>query len=461
MLSSPGSKGQRSGSPVTSPSRTARGFAYTGSAAGQTAAERRTSPTKRPDGQPLLPTQRSLSTRRWRRLLQARWWRPATLLPLAFGMLLLLISQLAPWDGGDAVLSYPDLTDDLPQKFGKVPPFVNLNGKVAPVFQHDATYLYLSGNLTFRKLPKRRDHPQGYVALCLAGRDIAVDLPEWINWHHLLGVDRFYVFDLGTRKPMNKTLQPLIDDGLVEYHYSAPGVVDRGQAHDGCLSEMKHRHAWLGFIDANEYIMIRNRTLDLPALLKGYETYGALAMSFVVFGTEGNKRRKKEGVLQAFQSCLPPDTTESERTKLLVNTRYTDRVMQDINAFEFHRGKYAVDETLAPLLRPSHPHVSQKIALHHYQLESPWTVKRRRSKQAFMRLKAIDAAASQQCTAAADVSSAPEFRTAKAFVDQARHENEAADKGLLPEDQMSFQQREGLYRQQRLRRQRAKTLSQG
>lgn len=42
------------------------------------------------------------------------------------------------------------------------------------------------------------------MALCLAGRDIAADLPEWINWHHLLGVDRFYVFDLGTRKPMNK-----------------------------------------------------------------------------------------------------------------------------------------------------------------------------------------------------------------------------------------------------------------
>lgn len=113
MLSSPGSKGQRSGSPVTSPARTARGFAYTGSAAGHAGAERRTSPTKRPDGQPLLPSQRSLSTRRLRRLLQARWWRPATLLPLAFGvLLLLLISQLAPWDGGDAVLSYPDLTGE-------------------------------------------------------------------------------------------------------------------------------------------------------------------------------------------------------------------------------------------------------------------------------------------------------------------------------------------------------------
>ena len=41
-----------------------------------------------------------------------------------------------------------------------------------------------------------------------------------------------------------QTLQPLVDDGLVEYHYSAPGAVTRGQAHDTCMSEMKHRHAW-------------------------------------------------------------------------------------------------------------------------------------------------------------------------------------------------------------------------
>ena len=44
--------------------------------------------------------------------------------------------------------------------------------------------------------------------------------------------------------PPAQTLQPLVDDGLVEYHYSAPGAVSRGQAHDACMAEMKHRHAW-------------------------------------------------------------------------------------------------------------------------------------------------------------------------------------------------------------------------
>lgn len=45
---------------------------------------------------------------------------------------------------------------------------------------------------------------QGYVALCLAAHDVAEQLPEWLNWHHLAGVDRFYVFDLGSSPPMNQ-----------------------------------------------------------------------------------------------------------------------------------------------------------------------------------------------------------------------------------------------------------------
>lgn len=43
---------------------------------------------------------------------------------------------------------------------------------------------------------------------------------------------------------VEQTLQPLVDDGIVEYHYAATGAVDRGRAHDACLAEMKHRHAW-------------------------------------------------------------------------------------------------------------------------------------------------------------------------------------------------------------------------
>ena len=39
------------------------------------------------------------------------------------------------------------------------------------------------------------------------------------------------------------------------------------------------------------------------------------------------------GCLPPRRKCLPPGRPECERVKLLVNTRYADRAMQDANAF--------------------------------------------------------------------------------------------------------------------------------
>jgi hypothetical protein len=48
------------------------------------------------------------------------------------------------------------------------------------------------------------------VALCLAVKDQAADMAEWIEWHRLLGVRRMYIFDMGTEPPMNQ-VRSLVD----------------------------------------------------------------------------------------------------------------------------------------------------------------------------------------------------------------------------------------------------------
>jgi Glycosyltransferase family 92 len=40
------------------------------------------------------------------------------------------------------------------------------------------------------------------------------------------------------------------------------------QVYDICLHEFRHRHAWMGFIDADEFLVLRDRSLRLPSFLK-------------------------------------------------------------------------------------------------------------------------------------------------------------------------------------------------
>lgn len=40
------------------------------------------------------------------------------------------------------------------------------------------------------------------------------------------------------------------------------------QIYDICLREFRHRHAWMGFFDADEFVLLRDRSLKLPTFLK-------------------------------------------------------------------------------------------------------------------------------------------------------------------------------------------------
>ena len=58
-----------------------------------------------------------------------------------------------------------------------------------------------------------------YVAMCLIVKDQPRDVVEWVQYHHALGVDKFYVFDHNSSVPLVKELHPLVDSGLVRYQY--------------------------------------------------------------------------------------------------------------------------------------------------------------------------------------------------------------------------------------------------
>lgn len=44
-------------------------------------------------------------------------------------------------------------------------------------------------------------------------------------------------------------------------------------------------HQWMGFIDADEFVVLTDGTPDLPTLLRDYEAHGALALNWRMFGS--------------------------------------------------------------------------------------------------------------------------------------------------------------------------------
>lgn len=56
--------------------------------------------------------------------------------------------------------------------------------------------------------------PHGaYLAMCLVVKDQEDDLREWVDYHHSIGVEKFYIFDDNSSIPSLVGLEDLVDAG--------------------------------------------------------------------------------------------------------------------------------------------------------------------------------------------------------------------------------------------------------
>jgi hypothetical protein len=61
--------------------------------------------------------------------------------------------------------------------------------------------------------------PLGYVAVCAVVKDQPRELRYWIEYHRWLGIDKFYLFDNNSSRPLLLGLWDLVQAGVVDYQY--------------------------------------------------------------------------------------------------------------------------------------------------------------------------------------------------------------------------------------------------
>lgn len=59
--------------------------------------------------------------------------------------------------------------------------------------------------------------PDPYLAMCTVFKNQALYMREWISFHYMLGVKKFYLYDQGSAEDWKSTVQDYIDKGIVEY----------------------------------------------------------------------------------------------------------------------------------------------------------------------------------------------------------------------------------------------------
>lgn len=77
---------------------------------------------------------------------------------------------------------------------------------------------------------------------------------EWLEYHLLVGVEHFYIYDNESTDNLYGLLKDYIDKGIVTYHYW-PGRVQQLATYNHAIDHYKYDVKYMAFIDADEFIV--------------------------------------------------------------------------------------------------------------------------------------------------------------------------------------------------------------
>jgi glycosyl transferase family 92 len=221
---------------------------------------------------------------------------------------------------------------------------------------------------------------RAYLALCSMYKDHAEYLREWIEFHRLVGVERFFLYDNESTDDHEQVLAPYLERGIVEvHHWPTPPSVERGvpwgiiDAFNDCIERHRDDARWIAFIDTDEFLFSPTGR-SLPDVLSGFEQFAGVEVSRLDFGPSGHKQKPPGLVTENYlrrRNYVEPKK-DWEHVKSIVDPARTTGAF---NAHGFYYSEsWAVRETGErgledPPGRRGFPHVSQ-LRINHYITKS-------------------------------------------------------------------------------------------
>jgi hypothetical protein len=218
-----------------------------------------------------------------------------------------------------------------------------------------------------------------YLAACLIYRNAARYLVEWLEFHRLMGVGRFFLYDNESDDDHRERLAPYIEDGIVVMQ-RWPGTAVQVAAYDHCLVTHGPEARWIAFIDIDEFLFSPTGR-PLTRILPRYESAPGVGVNWVNFGTSGHERRPPGLVIDNYVHIIR-NPVARRTIKSVVQPAATLRA-ESCHHFAYRDGAVAVTERLEPIEGPDPTRtetVSRDVLrINHYVTRSVEDSKEKRS----------------------------------------------------------------------------------
>lgn len=228
-----------------------------------------------------------------------------------------------------------------------------------------------------------------YLAMCAIAKNEGRYLQEWVEYHNLQGVEKFYIYDNESTDNTREVLQPYVNKGLVEYIFF-PGLKMQLKAYKDCVKRHKRDAQYIAFIDIDEFIVpVKHNTI--PEYLQSLGRISGVQINWIVYGSGGAQKRVDGFVIDRFRDHSLPNDPLNHHVKTIANPR------RIITFFSAHRplillGKYVdADGNRIKESFWTRPQTNSQIRVNHYAIKSyeEFLEKRSRGRARFNRIRGL------------------------------------------------------------------------
>jgi hypothetical protein len=161
------------------------------------------------------------------------------------------------------------------------------------------------------------------LSVCAIAKNEGCYFQEWIEFHRLVGVEKFYIYDNESSDDTRKILEPYIEAGVVEYTWF-PGDKRQLPAYKDCVRRHKYDTRWFAFIDLDEFV-VPLETKTIPEFLQSLPAdVSQLVIAWVLYGSSGYKTKPDGLVIENYTYRAVDNFLMGSVTcmKVIVNPRF-------------------------------------------------------------------------------------------------------------------------------------------
>lgn len=171
---------------------------------------------------------------------------------------------------------------------------------------------------------------------------------EWLEYHKLVGVNKFYIYDNESTDNIKELLEPYIKSKELVYKY-IPGSCQQIKAYSDAIDRYRFDTKYMAFIDVDEFILPVNMEESLIDILdnifaKDAHT-GGVSIQWCVYGSSGYKVKPEGLVIENYLFHAGKEALKKNNINSHVKTIANPRLIKKADCHKplFWQGYYSVN----------------------------------------------------------------------------------------------------------------------